>query len=470
LESALKNTIIKTSDVAPITALEIQFFQKQQPGDTLADLKDLDKIQKTLKEISSQETISLEVGVRLRTAIDQYLADKPARGVALKQEIGNIPIPGGFVGPLASAVENALAGTSSSSSDQLSAASSFPAVVPFGFLVGLVETAIQLTNPEEARSQNQAFRFVAPLTGQLLVVEVLNSSIQTGVNGTHQLTFDLVVIPAGPAPGSSARFLLQDLTGPSILNSTARPESGLGASGAPLGVADTANPSPNRSPNTVLLPDGGEGLLETARVGEEATRARGFFVLPDEALRPAKLPLDTREEDGDSTEGTGERTPPSPLSVAPEPFAEPAAGLVGNGGSLLPLTPWNKVVPVAGPAPDVGSGERSRPRQADPRETTRAAVQLEPAAVDEAMKPLWFTPGQNVPVATAEVETVPLGGLRENADDQSPPAALGVPIPWTEGTRQAVADVLFGFALSTLLWVPLRTWGQESQRRSLTTR
>src|SRR5947199_206084 len=81
-----------------------------------------------------------------RTAIDSYFADKQALGKTLNQEIANIPIPGGWAGPLASAIENALGEAASPSSDQQPASVSNPPVVPFGFLVGLLETVIEISH------------------------------------------------------------------------------------------------------------------------------------------------------------------------------------------------------------------------------------------------------------------------------------------------------------------------------------
>jgi hypothetical protein len=204
-------------------------------------------------------------------------------------------------------------------------------------------------------------------------------------------------------------------------------------------------------------------VLETARIGEGETRARGVYILPYDALDRTRLPLDAKEEDADTTGETGERIPPKPLSAAPRAFAEPTAALARDGSCLPPLALLEKHFPAAEPTPNSDSGERLTPRQADPQIATHTAARLELAAVDEAMKTLCFTPWQDIQVAPAEMENAPLGGLRENTDDQSLPASVGVDSLLAEGTRQVVVDALFGFALPTLSWLPHRMSDRESK-------
>jgi hypothetical protein len=525
LNDFLNKTLIYTSDVATITADEIAFFREPQPHDTVDDLKELVTIQSTLTDISSRTTIPLAEGITLRTAIDKYLRDKPDRGKILNQEIGSIPIPGRVVDQLAPEIRSALAGAASP------ALGSIPSVVPFGFLVRLAQTAIEisstgrLTSLELARVsgvlQNPAqdtLQFVAPATGPLLVqlnsgdpahqglavldasgnavtsvVEGQTYSIQLSLGNSianYILTLAVVINPSvheptrataqstGPVPGPGsvgslnpgATFLLEGISGGSMPISTTRLESGPGTS---LGFADTSSLSSNRSLNTTslaVLSYGGEGILDIARIGEGETQPRGFFILPDEALRLPRLPLDPKEDDADPAGETEERMLPDPLSNVPEPFAEPTSGLAGDGSSLLFLTSLlKKEVPAAESAPDSDSRARRTPRPADPPEATQAAARLGLAAVDEAMKTLCFIPWQNVPVGPTEMENVPPEGPRDPADCQSSQAALGVYSPLTEGTRGAVVDALFGLALSTLLWDTHWVSDRESRRIRLPT-
>jgi hypothetical protein len=387
--------------------------------------------------------------------------------------------------------------------------------VPFPFLLGLVEairmaessshgqpTTLDLARVSSDLPNTGQLQFVAPDTGPLLVAEdpvtvrdvsvVKSQTVSIQVNpgsipGNFELALALVVIPSmseltpaaaqstGSFPGfggslhPSASFLLEGLTGLSNPMSTTRLEPVFGAgSGTSLGFADTSGLSPNRSLNTTspaVLLYGGEGMLNLARIEEGETQARGFFILPDEALRLPRLPLDPKEDDVDTNGEKEERMLPDPGSDVPQPFAEAPSGLVGDGSSLLPLTSLKKYVPTAEPTLDFNSGERLTLRPAGPQEVTQAATRLGMAAIDEAMTSLCFAPWEDVPADPTGMENALPEGLRDRMDCQSSEAAIRVHSHLTEGTRQAAVDVLFGLALSTHLWDPHRMSNRESRGR-----
>jgi hypothetical protein len=464
LNTFLETTFIRRDEVAPISSFEANYFQDRVAGASAADLPKLDTILSNLSYISTHdEVFPLTVPLPLRTAIDSYFADKPVLRKAFNLSINTIGVEVHLMSPLGS-FENALAGSTSLTPDQQP---SITPEVPFSFIPALLEAIksaeisfpgqpliLELAVPTDVSNFGQ-IQFVAPEKGTLLVAEEEEDfgTVLRSVGGGQSFSVNpsdidfALVVPLSvheTTPALAASFLLQVITGPSFLNSTSLPESGLRAPGASLGIADTVNPSPNRSPGTVLLLDGGE-----ARVGEGESRPWGLLVLPGEALPPARVPGNTREDDGDVTGETGERIPPKPLSGAPKTFAEPAAaaGQTGDAGSLLPLTPLKQDVPAAEQAPDRDAGEPLVPPQADPSVATKTAARLRLAAVDEAMKAICFTPGQDVPV-------VPVAALNPSA----------------ERTRPAVVDAAFSLAVSSLLWVPDRMSDGESRRRLLLTR
>src|SRR5262245_14466633 len=201
----LTTSTIETMDVDEVTKLATTFFKNLRASAPVSDQPALDTILGILDFISSHDTITLETALGLRKNIDSYLADKPTLNETYNNEVGNIPIKAQVAGPLVSEIENTLAAAAAPSSDQQPVPGSVPAVVPFGFFVRLVQTAIkisggQLTSLDLARvsselqNPGQRFQFVAPATGQLLVQL---SSTDAAHQGVSVLDASGKVVPPG---------------------------------------------------------------------------------------------------------------------------------------------------------------------------------------------------------------------------------------------------------------------------------
>jgi hypothetical protein len=176
--SFLNSTYFPTAAVAPVTAIETQFFGQLQASDSGADLQEVDDILTRLAYVGSHTQISLAYGVSLRSAIDNFFADKPALNTELNALIGQVPVDAQVEIPLASELQSTLA-------------TGFE-VVPFSSLIQLVRvtegitTDPSLTEQELAKLQGEinspgdgfASQFVALERGWLLV-ELIPDSTQS---------------------------------------------------------------------------------------------------------------------------------------------------------------------------------------------------------------------------------------------------------------------------------------------------